>query len=91
MLGNRKEEVAHFSFLMVIPVILGKMLLDILSGDMAAMSVGAVPLAAGFVSAFTVGALACRFMIDIVKRGKLIWFAWYCAAAGIISIVGSLL
>ena len=91
LLGNRKEEVAHFSFLMVIPVILGKMLLDILSGDMAAMSVGAVPLAAGFVSAFTVGALACRFMIDIVKRGKLIWFAWYCAAAGIISIVGSLL
>lgn len=90
LLGNRKEEVAHFSFLMVIPVILGKMLLDILSGDMAAMSVGTVPLAAGFVAAFAVGALACRFMIDIVKRGKLIWFAWYCAAAGILSIVGSL-
>ena len=69
---------------------LGKMLLDILSGDMAAMSVGTVPLAAGFVAAFAVGALACRFMIDIVKRGKLIWFAWYCAAAGILSIVGSL-
>lgn len=90
LLGNRKEEVAHFSFLMVIPVILGKMLLDILSGDMSAMSVGTVPLVAGFVAAFVVGALACRFMIDIVKRGKLIWFAWYCAAAGILSIVGSL-
>lgn len=91
LLGNRKEEVAHFSFLMVIPVILGKMLLDILSGETAVMSVGTVPLIAGFAAAFAVGALACRFMIGIVKRGKLIWFAWYCAAAGILSIVGSLI
>lgn len=91
LLGNRREEVAHFSFLMVIPVILGKMLLDLLSGETALLSVGAVPLAAGFVSAFVVGALACRFMIGVVKRGKLIWFAWYCAAAGILSIAGSLL
>lgn len=90
LLGNRRDTVAHFSFLMVIPVILGKMLLDILSGEMAALEVEAMPLAAGFLAAFVVGALACRFMIEIVKRGKLIWFAWYCLAAGLLSIAGYL-
>lgn len=89
LLGNSKQSVAHFSFLMVIPVILGKMLLDILSGDMASMSVPAPALAGGFIAAFVVGALACKFMIEIVKRGKLIWFALYCAAAGALSIIGS--
>lgn len=89
LLGNSRESVAHFSFLMVIPVILGKMLLDILSGDMASMSVPAPALAGGFIAAFVVGALACKFMIEIVKRGKLIWFALYCAAAGALSIIGS--
>lgn len=89
LLGNSKQSIAHFSFLMVIPVILGKMLLDILSGDMASMSVPAPALAGGFIAAFVVGALACKFMIEIVKRGKLIWFALYCAAAGALSIIGS--
>ena len=88
LLGNRRESVARFSFLMVIPVILGKMLLDILSGDMTAAEVDAVPLAAGFAAAFAVGALACRFMLGIVQRGKLIWFALYCAAAGLVSLLG---
>ena len=90
LLGNSKESVARFSFLMVIPVILGKMLLDIVSGEMAAVSVGAVPLAAGFAAAFVTGTLACKFMIEAVKRGKLIWFAVYCAAAGAVAIIGSL-
>ena len=90
LLGNRKETAAEFSFIMVIPVILGKMLLDIMSGEMAAISVGAAPLAAGFVAAFVTGAFACKFMIEAVKRGKLIWFAVYCAAAGAVAIVGSL-
>jgi len=91
LLGNRRESAARFSFLMVIPVILGKMLLDLLSGEINSMPVQAGPLAAGFLAAFVVGALACKFMIDIVKRGKLIWFAWYCAAAGLLSIIGTLL
>lgn len=90
LLGNSKQSVAQFSFIMVIPVILGKMLLDIMSGEMAAMSVGAAPLAAGFIAAFVTGALACKFMIEAVKRGKLIWFAIYCAAAGAVAIIGSL-
>jgi len=91
LLGNRRESVASFSFIMVIPVILGKMLLDVCSGDMAAMEVGTGPLIGGFVAAFVVGALACRWMISIVTRGKLIWFAWYCLAVGIVSIIANCL
>jgi len=90
LLGNTKESTAHFSFLMVIPVILGKMLLDILSGEMTAMAVPAPALVGGFLAAFAVGALACKFMIEVVKRGKLIWFAVYCAIVGAISIASSL-
>lgn len=90
LLGKSRESVAKFSFLMVIPVILGKMLLDIVSGAASAIPVDAVPLAAGFAAAFISGAFACRFMIETVKRGKLIWFAAYCAAAGVAAIVGAL-
>lgn len=88
LLGDDKGSVAHFSFLMVIPVILGKMLLDITSGEMAQLSVESLPLIAGFLAAFIVGAISCKFMIEIVKRGKLLWFAIYCAIVGAISIIG---
>lgn len=90
LLGDEKSSVANFSFIMVIPVILGKMLLDILSGEMAAMSIETPVLVAGFLAAFISGALACKFMIEIVKRGKLIWFALYCAIVGSISLFASL-
>lgn len=90
LLGCEKSKVAHFSFIMVIPVILGKMLLDILSGEMAAMSIETGVLVSGFVAAFVSGALACKFMIEIVKRGKLIWFALYCAVVGLVAIIGTL-
>ncbi|MDE5636792.1 MAG: undecaprenyl-diphosphate phosphatase [Alistipes sp.] len=91
LLGNSKESVAHFSFIMVIPVILGKMLLDAVSGEIGAMSVDTAPLVAGFAAAYVSGALACKFMIEVVKRGKLVWFAVYCAAAGLLSIISSVL
>ncbi|MBE6189339.1 MAG: undecaprenyl-diphosphate phosphatase [Rikenellaceae bacterium] len=90
LLGNEKSSVANFSFIMVIPVILGKMLLDIVSGEMASMSVPTEALVSGFLAAFISGALACKFMIEIVKRGKLIWFAVYCLAAGIICLIGTI-
>lgn len=89
LLGNEKGSVAHFSFIMVIPVILGKMLLDILSGEMAAMAVPTEALVSGFLAAFISGALACKFMIEIVKRGKLVWFALYCAIVGLICLIGA--
>lgn len=90
ILGNEKSSVANFSFIMVIPVILGKMLLDIMSGEMAAMSVPTEALVSGFLAAFLSGALACKFMIEIVKRGKLIWFALYCAVVGLICLIGTI-
>ncbi len=89
LLGNKKEAMAHFSFLMVLAPILGEMLLNIVKGEVVFASIGVVPMIAGFVSAFVVGCLACKFMIDIVKRGRLIWFAVYCAVAGVVSIVSN--
>lgn len=86
LLGNRKEVVATFSFLMVLAPIMGETLLNVLDGGLVISGVSTAALVVGFVSAFVVGCLACRFMIDIVKRGKLIWFALYCAVVGIIAI-----
>ncbi len=87
MLGNRKEAVAQFSFLMVLVPVLGKMFLDIVGGEFAAQTIAFGPMAAGFAAAFVTGCFACRFMIGLVKRGKLSWFAVYCTLVGVISIV----
>lgn len=87
LLGNKKSAVATFSFLMVLAPIIGQTLLDLMDGGLSATSIGTVPLIAGFVTAFVVGCLACRFMINIVKRGKLVWFALYCAIVGVVAIV----
>ena len=86
LLGNKKESVAQFSFLMVLPPILGNALLDIMKGEFGG-GVEFVPLMAGFVAAFVTGCLACKFMIEMVKRGKLIWFAAYCAVVGVVAVV----
>lgn len=97
LLGNKKERLAQFSFLMVIPPILGEALLDVkdlLFPDAEAMtemassaSISPVALAVGFVAAFVSGCLACKWMINIVKKGKLIWFAVYCAIVSLSAIV----
>ena len=80
--GVKRDAVAQFSFLMVLVPILGEAFLDVVGGDMAASSVGFLPLAAGFLAAFVSGLFACKVMIALVKRAKLKWFALYCAAAG---------
>ena len=90
LLGNKKTAVAQFSFLMVLAPILGETLLEAASGELTA-GVAAGPLVAGFAASFLTGCLACRFMLEIVKRGRLIWFAAYCAAAGIVSIASYLI
>ena len=94
MLGNNKERLAQFSFLMVIPPILGEALLDfkdLVSGSAAAegatTDIGTFPLIVGFLAAFIVGCLACKWMINIVKKGKLIWFAIYCAIVSFLSLI----
>lgn len=86
LLGNRKDVVATFSFLMVLAPIMGQTLLDVVDGGFSVVGVSTTALIAGFVTAFVVGCLACRFMINIVKRGKLIWFAIYCAVVGLLAI-----
>ena len=89
LLGNKKAAVAQFSFLMVLAPILGEMLLNVVKGEVAFSSIGVAPMVAGFVTAFVVGCLACKFMLGIVQKGKLIWFAVYCAIAGVVSIVSN--
>ena len=80
---------AQFSFLMVLVPILGEAFLELIGGEFAAGASGisAGPLAAGFLAAFISGFLACKWMINIVRKAKLVYFAIYCAAAGILSIV----
>ncbi len=91
LLGNKKEAVAGFSFLMVLVPILGENFLSIVKGDLVGSgSIGALPLVMGFVGAFAAGLLACKAMIQLVKRGKLIYFALYCAVVGSIAILFSL-
>lgn len=93
LLGNKKESLAQFSFLMVIPPILGEALLDILKmtkGENVMGNIEALPLAVGFLAAFISGCFACKWMISIVKRGKLIYFGIYCAIVGAATILVSL-
>ena len=93
MLGNKKEKLAQVSFLMVIPPILGEALLDVMKamkGEAVMGSIETFPLIVGFLAAFISGCLACKWMINIVKRGKLIYFGIYCAVVGVVTIVLSL-
>ena len=82
LLGLSKEEASRFSFLMVIPLILGKMVKDILSGDFMNHMPSTTYLILGFSAAFVSGVLACKFMIAIIKRTQLKWFAYYCFLVG---------
>lgn len=87
--GVKKESVTQFSFLMVLIPILGEAfleVLDILQGEVTS-TLGILPMIVGFLSAFLSGCLACKFMINIVRRQKLIYFAIYCLCAGIFAIV----
>ena len=95
ILGDKKESLAQFSFLMAIPPILGMALLDVkdmlemgINEAMAGISGSA--LVVGFFAAFITGCLACKLMIDLVKKGKMIWFSIYCAAVGIAVLIWQL-
>jgi len=87
LLKNKKEDVARFSFLMVLVPILGAAFLDLVGGDFTeAKTIGLFPLITGFIGAFIAGLAACAWMIKIVKKGKLIYFAIYCLIIGLIAI-----
>lgn len=94
MLGNKKTSMAQFSFLMVIPPILGEALLDVMKvakGEDLGGEIGMWPLIVGFLAAFISGCIACKWMIGIVKKGKLVYFAYYCAIVGVAVIAYELL
>lgn len=97
LIGDKREQVAKFSFLMVIIPILGEALLDMKkifsveaidsAASVATPEVGTVALISGFIAAFVVGCLACKWMLALVNKGKLVWFALYCVIIGIICIL----
>lgn len=89
LLGNDKTKAARFSFLMVVPLIFGKIIKDILSGELTYNSGNFTPLFIGFVAAFIAGLFACTWMIALVKKSKLSYFAIYCTIAGAITIIYS--
>ncbi|MCQ2299803.1 MAG: undecaprenyl-diphosphate phosphatase [Bacteroidales bacterium] len=97
LLGNKKEKLAQFSFLMVIPPIVGEALLDakdllfpdaeVMAEAANAAAISPVALVVGFLAAFVSGCLACTWMINLVKKGKLIWFAIYCTIVALCAII----
>ncbi|MEG1498253.1 MAG: undecaprenyl-diphosphate phosphatase [Bacteroidales bacterium] len=86
LLGDKKTEIARFSFLMVLIPILGENLLNVVSGDIFTSSISPISLLIGFLAAFFSGWAACKFMINMVKKGKLIYFAIYCLVVGLLVI-----
>ena len=87
LLGIDRTKAARFSFLMVVPLIFGKMAKDVLSDEFTTTSIESMPLIVGFVSAFFTGLLACQWMIKLVKQSKLTYFAIFCVAAGAYTLI----
>ena len=87
LLGNDKSKAARFSFLMVIPLIFGKIAKDLLSGDLSYTTENFGSLSAGFIAAFLAGLFACKLMIRLVKNSQLKYFAYYCFAVGALAVI----
>ncbi|MDG4715979.1 undecaprenyl-diphosphate phosphatase [Winogradskyella marincola] len=90
LLGNDKTKAARFSFLMVVPLIFGKIAKDILGGEITYDSANFTTLGIGFIAAFVAGLFACKWMIALVKQSKLTYFSIYCIIVGIAAIIWSL-
>ena len=91
LLGVDRTRAAKFSFLMVVPLIFGKIGKDLLSGGLSFQSSEIIPITAGFIAAFLAGLVACKWMISLVKKSKLSYFSIYCAIVGSIAIGYALL
>lgn len=89
LLGNDKTKAARFSFLMVVPLIFGKIAKDIFTGDLTYDSGNFTALSIGFITAFVAGLFACTWMISLVKKSKLSYFAIYCLIVGVTAIIVS--
>ncbi len=86
LLGNDRTKAARFSFLMVVPLIFGKIAKDIMSGDISLENSASMPLLIGFIAAFITGLLACTWMVSLVRKAKLHYFSYYCFAVGLMAI-----
>jgi len=91
LLGNDKSKAARFSFLMVVPLIFGKIAKDLLGGELTTATTSYTTLGLGFAAAFICGMIACTWMIAIVKKSKLSYFAIYCLVVGVAAILVGLL
>ena len=89
LLGIDREKAARFSFLMVVPLIFGKIAKDLLSGDFSTLNMEVAPLVIGFIAAFITGLFACTWMISLVKKSKLVYFSLYCFVVGTAAIICS--
>jgi undecaprenyl-diphosphatase len=87
LLGTKKSEIAKFSFLMALIPIIGANIVEVLGGDFIADGTSYAVIFAGFIAAFVSGYIACKWMIELVKRGNLVWFAVYCAVVGVFSLL----
>jgi undecaprenyl-diphosphatase len=90
LLGNDKSKAARFSFLMVIPLIFGKIIRDLLGGELFIETTDITSLTLGFIAAFISGLIACTWMIKLVRQSKLTYFSIYCIIVGLIAIFTSL-
>ena len=91
LLGNDKTKAARFSFLMVVPLIFGKIAKDLVGGELTYDSSNFTALSVGFIAAFVAGLFACTWMIALVKKSKLSYFAIYCLIVGVVAIIWSLI
>ena len=89
LLGIDREKAARFSFLMVVPLIFGKIAKDVLSDKFIMEGLDIPALSVGFVAAFITGLVACTWMISLVKKSKLVYFSFYCFVVGIVAIIWS--
>lgn len=87
MIGNKKSEIAKFSFLMVLVPILGANIVELKAGGSSLEGTSFIVIFIGFITAFISGYFACKLMINLVKKGRLVWFAVYCVAIGVFSIL----
>lgn len=87
MLGNKKSDIAKFSFLMVLVPVIGANLVEMKSGDISTEGTSVLIILVGFLTAFVSGYFACKWMINLVKKGNLMWFAVYCVLIGVFSIL----
>jgi len=87
LLGIDRAKSAEFSFLMVVPLIFGKMAKDVLEGDFTSGDISFLPLMLGLITSFVTGIFACSWMIKLVRKSQLSYFAWYCIVVGVIGVI----